>query len=213
MKFMHMVSMVGKKGFTLAETLITLTIIGVVAALTIPTLMSKYKDYVFKTNMKKAYSLLKNAVEMLPMDQNCSAGDLSCIPSEGSYMGRMCGKEFISALSKQFKVAKLCLEPETDNCRDYIHDWADKILAPVDFEPFFVTDAGMLVINENGSCGFYVDTNGIEGPNSPSWQGVKDVSDEFYVSDKTPVKIYSMSNYGDLLDIPIPDMSVEDEIR
>lgn len=33
-----------KYGFTLAEVLITLGIIGVVAALTIPTLMQNYKD-------------------------------------------------------------------------------------------------------------------------------------------------------------------------
>ncbi len=32
----------GFKGFTLAETLITLTIIGVVAALTVPNLLNKY---------------------------------------------------------------------------------------------------------------------------------------------------------------------------
>ena len=40
----HVVSLPTKaKGFTLAEVLITLGIIGVVAALTIPTLMTNYK--------------------------------------------------------------------------------------------------------------------------------------------------------------------------
>lgn len=52
-----------KKGFTLAEVLITLGIIGVVAALTIPTLMSKYRSIVFKAQFNKAYSVLSQVVE------------------------------------------------------------------------------------------------------------------------------------------------------
>ncbi len=51
-----------KKAFTLAEVLITLTIIGIVAAMTIPTLMSKYKDQATVTKLKKAQSVLSNAL-------------------------------------------------------------------------------------------------------------------------------------------------------
>jgi prepilin-type cleavage/methylation N-terminal domain protein len=41
------------KGFTLAEVLITLGIIGIVAAMTIPTILAKYqeKQTVIKTNI------------------------------------------------------------------------------------------------------------------------------------------------------------------
>ena len=38
-----------KKGFTLAEVLITLGIIGVVVAMTMPVLISKYRERVFLT--------------------------------------------------------------------------------------------------------------------------------------------------------------------
>ncbi|MBP3491449.1 type II secretion system protein, partial [bacterium] len=48
-------------GFTLAETLITLGIIGIVAALTIPQLVSNYKKHVTVNKLKYVYSLLKNA--------------------------------------------------------------------------------------------------------------------------------------------------------
>ena len=51
-------------GFTLAEVLITLTIIGVIAALTIPTLMKKYEEQQILTGVKAAYSILQNAVKM-----------------------------------------------------------------------------------------------------------------------------------------------------
>lgn len=45
-------------GFTLAEILITLGIIGVVAAITLPSIISNYKKQVIKTGFKK--SLLSN---------------------------------------------------------------------------------------------------------------------------------------------------------
>lgn len=47
--------------FTLAEILITLTIVGVIAALTIPTLMKNYNNYANYVALKKSYSLLSNA--------------------------------------------------------------------------------------------------------------------------------------------------------
>ena len=49
------------KGFTLAEILITLGIIGVVAAITIPGLITNYQKRSTATQLKKAYSLLVNA--------------------------------------------------------------------------------------------------------------------------------------------------------
>lgn len=50
-----------KKGFTLAEVLITLAIIGIVAALTIPTLVTNYKKKIVTTRMLKFYSAMKQA--------------------------------------------------------------------------------------------------------------------------------------------------------
>jgi prepilin-type N-terminal cleavage/methylation domain-containing protein len=48
-------------GFTLAEVLITLGIIGVVAALTMPSLIANYKEKETITRLKKVYSVLQNA--------------------------------------------------------------------------------------------------------------------------------------------------------
>lgn len=46
-------------GFTLAEVLITLGIIGVVASLTMPSLIANHRKEVLKTELKKAYSELQ----------------------------------------------------------------------------------------------------------------------------------------------------------
>lgn len=57
-----------KIGFTLAEVLITLGIIGVVAALTIPNLLNQTNDTELKTAWKKAYSELNQAYQQLIID-------------------------------------------------------------------------------------------------------------------------------------------------
>lgn len=64
-------------GFTLAEVLITLGIIGVVAAITIPTLISSYKKNVYITQLKKTYSQLTQALKQMAADKNCG-NDLIC---------------------------------------------------------------------------------------------------------------------------------------
>ena len=51
-----------KYGFTLAEVLITLGIIGVVAAMTMPSLIAKYQKKVFATKVKQTYAILSNAL-------------------------------------------------------------------------------------------------------------------------------------------------------
>ena len=53
-----------KSAFTLAEVLITLAIIGVVAAMTIPTLISDYQEKATITKLKVTYSMLANAWQL-----------------------------------------------------------------------------------------------------------------------------------------------------
>ena len=53
------------KGFTLAEVLITLSILGVVAAIMIPNTIQKISDRQTVTAVKRAYSLLDNALQAL----------------------------------------------------------------------------------------------------------------------------------------------------
>jgi len=57
-----------KNGFTLAETLITLVIIGVVAALTIPTLVAEYKKRVLVEQLKVAVSIFDNGFKQAMSD-------------------------------------------------------------------------------------------------------------------------------------------------
>ena len=61
-----------KGAFTLAEVLITLGIIGVVAALTLPSLIQKYQDQVLENQLKKTYSTLSQGIQKAMADDGVS---------------------------------------------------------------------------------------------------------------------------------------------
>lgn len=54
-----------QNAFTLAEVLITLGIIGVVAALTLPALIQNYQDKVMVSQAKKTYSNFSNVLNLM----------------------------------------------------------------------------------------------------------------------------------------------------
>ncbi len=57
-----------KHAFTLAEVLITLGIIGIIAAMTLPSVVNKYQEQVTVTKVKKFYSLINQALLMAIKD-------------------------------------------------------------------------------------------------------------------------------------------------
>jgi prepilin-type N-terminal cleavage/methylation domain-containing protein len=69
-----------RKGFTLAEVLITLGVIGVVAALTLPALIVNHKKKVILTRMKKFYSAYTQTYNMkIANDGSIDASMLTAI--------------------------------------------------------------------------------------------------------------------------------------
>ena len=64
------------RGFTLAEVLITLVIIGVIAAMTIPTLINKTNKQEYVSRLKKAYSTLSQATNRIIADEGMPRGDI-----------------------------------------------------------------------------------------------------------------------------------------
>ena len=53
-----------KSGFTLAEVLVTLMIIGVIAAMTVPSLMQSTAQQEYKAALKKSLSMMNQAITM-----------------------------------------------------------------------------------------------------------------------------------------------------
>ena len=89
--------------FTLAEVLITLGIIGVVAAMTLPTLIAKYKEKQTVTAVKTAYSIFSQAYMRLAQDYP----DLSQLLDENKTAKE--NSEFVfKELTKYIKTVKRC---------------------------------------------------------------------------------------------------------
>lgn len=53
-----------KKAFTMAEVLITLGIIGIIVAITLPSIITKYKRKAAETKLAKFYSVMNQAIRM-----------------------------------------------------------------------------------------------------------------------------------------------------
>lgn len=87
-----------KKGFTLAETLIVLGIISIVAALTIPNLIASYQKKILATQAQKAYSLLNGIFMKIVADEEvdniCNSSLISNYPQtdDDDYWPKAFGK-------------------------------------------------------------------------------------------------------------------------
>lgn len=91
--------------FTLAEVLITLGIIGVVAAMTIPTLMKNTNKAEYVTTFKKEYSVLNNAWRQLIYDNGGS--NLTTYSTADDVVDAICTK---------IKCVKICKAADSSGC-------------------------------------------------------------------------------------------------
>ena len=111
--------------FTLAEVLITLGIIGVVAAITMPTLIQNYQKQVYVTGIKKGISVFQNMIKKMQADEEassigtikifsegvCESDDESC---EYPWMGNP--SVFEDIIPKYLNVVKICKNEECNRC-------------------------------------------------------------------------------------------------
>jgi prepilin-type N-terminal cleavage/methylation domain-containing protein len=91
-----------KAAFTLAEVLITLGIIGIVAAMTIPTLMSKMQKRQVETQAKVTYSALQQAMR-------ASIDDGATLPSISANSATSMKNWVDTFLSPNMKIEQSCL--------------------------------------------------------------------------------------------------------
>lgn len=130
--------------FTLAEVLITLGIIGVVAAITLPTLIQNYQKMVLKNQYKKVYSTFFNAIKLIqtenegpihcfyrqtPLCKTVCVGEIneyggcsqyicedgSPRPANNDSVNIDCKALYDKMFNKKFKVAKFCKDNALDN--------------------------------------------------------------------------------------------------
>ena len=161
-----------KNAFTLAEVLITLVIIGIVAALTIPPAINKYKDEELKSQFRKTYSTITQAIYKTEM--NDFYGYARCYTGGNADSNTAeCGA-FFDALAKNLNIQKVCRgNAKADGCvPTYTHKISDGceglMVSTIENQSrVYVLNDGQLIITYFGYCfaHFMVDINGHKGPN------------------------------------------------
>ena len=152
------------KGFTLAEVLVTLGIIGVVSAMTVPTLMQNYQRKSYVTQLHKVYNEVQQALLQYQTDRN--AVDLK----EAGLVG---ADAQIAFVKKYFKVVQDCGENLTPCFSNSYKKLAGTTATVSDADNYFVLANGSAIattskttINSNNLVmEVWVDVNGQQGPN------------------------------------------------
>ncbi len=161
------------KAFTLAEVLITLLVIGVIAAVTIPTLLHHYKKTEVQTALKKFYSSMTNAIMLSEVENG---------PSEDWTMGEnlLMGKKPDDFEEDELKDS---ISKQRQGVLSYYNEYLAKYLntLKIETEPESWFDesglehrGGILVksldgvdimITQGGCMNFFADVNGDKKPN------------------------------------------------
>ena len=152
------------KAFTLAEVLIVLAIIGVVAALTMPMLMNNYQKTQQVTALKKAYSQITDAIDRLMVDENLDnlyESEILQKTSAGNPKG---------FLKKYFRVSKYCTQFDAKDCisKPTSMDKTNTNNPAINETCVFLKDGSSICLDPgdpNHAVGFFVDTNGLDKPN------------------------------------------------
>ncbi len=188
-----------KKGFTLAETLVTLGIIGVISALTIPTLIGNYQGKVRIAQLQKVYNQISNAAVAALADERVDALDYTYAFEniDGT----------ISFLGKYLKVSKVCGASE---CLASTYSSLDKTASKATSQILPNFDAIKCVSLPSGSsiCVFDVvagdgyDWHGhlslvvdVNGKGAPNVNGI-DLFEFSLYSDGTIGNSYNVSDYA-----------------
>ena len=167
-----------EKAFTLAEVLITLVIIGVIAALTIPTAINNTKEQELKTQFAKAFSTVSQAVYKTEM--NDFYGYAKCYYPYNletdvtqQYIYDDC-INFFNAFEKYLSVQKICKgNALSDGCvpkyKTYFSGWSgysENSINNVNYA-YVLSNGQILIYFQQGTLPlFLIDINGMKGPNN-----------------------------------------------
>ncbi len=157
-------------GFTLAEVLITLGIIGVVAAVTIPALVNKYQKYVTVNRLKHTYSALSQAVVTSQYENGfITEWDF---PADID-IGSADSNNAIEAFANKYLIPYLKVSKILGTKSQYQYYSMSKNLIKMGGYAFTLSDGTLIFLQSENSDGIVmdkmyikIDINGFTGPNT-----------------------------------------------
>ena len=144
-----------KTAFTLAEVLITLGIIGVVVAMTLPTLIQNHKKKEIVTRLEKTYSIMNQAINLSKANDTWGV-----IPLDKRGDNEALADWLETALLPYLKVVKYCRLSNEGACAEP-NGLNEKYLS------FIMSDGVKMYCDNNIRIHIYVDINGNKKPNKP----------------------------------------------
>ena len=155
-----------KNGFTLSEVLITIGVIGVVSAMTLPSLIKNYNNYVIAQKLKKAYNTLYNGIRMAEVDN----GPMKDWPKKGNIEVY---SYFDTYFKPYFKDVKICDTPTKCGYKNFNNKkWQDQnwLIRTNSTRLLFQLINGIVIFypiksDDSYKNYFYVDINGTQKPN------------------------------------------------
>ena len=148
--------------FTLSETLITLAVVGIVAALTLPNLATNYKTKSYISKMQKVYNQLSNAALSLKTDTRVDS-------LADTYLGDDAAS-IRTFFNDYIKIANDCGTENRTDCFAAQYKNTDKTNYDVELNGYCITTnagAGICIgVMENGVSPVVVDINGPKVPNT-----------------------------------------------
>ena len=154
--------------FTLAEVLITIVIIGVIAAITVPILINKYNDQKLISQFKKSYSSLLNTINRTNMID--FGGQADCYYSDIESKNNQCSS-FFQTLAKNMNVTKTCKgNAKADGCVPTYSTYGGcggfaEDLINNTITVYLLSDGQIIIPYGYNMPLFVVDINGFKGPN------------------------------------------------
>lgn len=114
------------KAFTLAEVLITLGIIGIVAEMTLPSLISDYNKTIYITSLKKAYNTFQDGMKLYMASQGVfSLADTDIFGLDESFDLSTRETAFDSIIKSKFNTTKSCIGADGDTSCQYAATYLD----------------------------------------------------------------------------------------
>jgi len=166
-----------KKGFTLSEILITLGIVGIVAVLTVPSVMRNYRNRLYVAQLQKTYSQITNAIEAIMHEENVDNFYETTAGTANSWAaGGVCTKGIGYFLQNSFKLSKKNCASGTNPCTGGSSNTSYKLINGNNIAGG-ISETATCVQTVNGAaiCGMYnanlnvaslvVDVNGPGEPN------------------------------------------------
>ena len=162
-----------KHGFTLMEVLVTLGIIGIVSAMTIPALTKNWQNKTYVTQLHKVYNEFSQAFERAMAEKKATSlyeADISTGNGGGENGTQSGAKDF---LHENFKIVKDC-GYNYSQCFAPEYKGLNGKKRSSGVSGYSVSIAGgpaisLYMYNSTSSTGMvgaiYVDTNGLKGPN------------------------------------------------